>query len=275
VVRKAWLNDTPPSFCSWGIQLNPYGSDPTVVAFNTGYQGGLDVLSSPPGTIAPGRVTHLTAVYTPGRKQLYVDGVLVASNTTSMSMLYDSTATGDVYFGQSGHPGEFYSGGVDEVQIYNRALGPEEAGFLANPVAPGAPSGLSARAGDGRVSLGWSAPVGSVPTGYEILRATSASGPATVIASGVTGTTFSDRSLSNLTTYYYQVRALNPAGQSALSNQASATPVPGTGGGSDSRCGCGSIGERTGLGLVALGVALLVILTRSFTPPTGRRVTKG
>src|SRR5262245_17258576 len=35
IVRKAWQNDAAPSYCSWGLQLNPAGTDPSVVAFNT------------------------------------------------------------------------------------------------------------------------------------------------------------------------------------------------------------------------------------------------
>ena len=269
LVRKAWRNDAAPSFTSWGLQLNPAGSDASVVAFNTGYAGGLDVLSSPPGTIVPGRVTHLAAVYELGRKQLYVNGVLAASNTTSMSILYDTTSTGDLYIGQSGAPGEFFYGGVDEIQIYNRALTPEEAAFLANPIAPAAPVGLNARAGDSRVSLDWSAAAGSVPTSYTILRSTTPAGPAIAIASGVTGTAFSDRSLTNLTTYYYNVQASNPAGESGLSNQASAMPSPAAAGDSkNQKCGCGSLSELTGFGMVALGTAGLVLLFPRRRRPT-------
>src|SRR6185503_5560784 len=113
---KAWQNDAAPSYTSWGLQLNPAGSDATVVAFNTGHSGTLDVLSSPRGTIVPGQVTHLVAVYQIGKKELYVNGTLVASNSTSQSIAYDTTATGDLYFGQSGAPGEFFYGGIDEIQ---------------------------------------------------------------------------------------------------------------------------------------------------------------
>ncbi len=260
LVRKAWQNDWAPSFTSWGLQLNPIGTDPTVVAFNTGYSGGVDVLSSPTGTIAPGRSTHLVAVYQQGRKEIYVNGSLVASNTSSASILYDTTATGDLYFGQSGAPGEFFYGGLDEIQIYDRALSASEAAFLSNPIAPGAPVGLTARVGDARIALAWSPPSGSFPTSYEILRSSSSGGSGTVIASGVTGTTYDDRGLTNMTTYYYTVQAANPAGKSGPSNEVSATPVASVGGSPHQRCGCGSAPEVTGFGLVGLAVAALIIL---------------
>ena len=98
----------------------------------------------------------------------------------------------------------------------------------ASPVAPSAPQSLAATAGSGSVSLSWAAPSsngGSPVTGYDIYRGTSAGGEsATPIASNVTGTSFSDKSVDNGTTYYYKVAAVNAVGVSPQSNEASATP---------------------------------------------------
>ena len=98
----------------------------------------------------------------------------------------------------------------------------------ASPVAPSAPQSLAATAGSGSVSLSWAAPSsngGSPVTGYDIYRGTSAGGEsATPIASNVTGTSFSDKSVDNGTTYYYTVAAVNAVGVSPQSSEASATP---------------------------------------------------
>ncbi len=52
--------------------------------------------------------------------------------------------------------------------------------------------------------------------------------PTTLIASGLTGTTYSNTGLSSSTTYYYVVKALDSDGTSAASAQATATtPVAG------------------------------------------------
>ncbi len=48
--------------------------------------------------------------------------------------------------------------------------------------------------------------------------------PRLPIASNVSGTSFTDTSVSNGTAYFYRVAAVNAVGTSALSNEASATP---------------------------------------------------
>jgi fibronectin type 3 domain-containing protein len=88
--------------------------------------------------------------------------------------------------------------------------------------APAAPSGLAATAADTQVSLTWSA--SATATGYNLKRATATGGPYTKISSPI-ATNFIDTGLTNGTTYYYVVSAINSAGESANSAQASATPV--------------------------------------------------
>lgn len=87
---------------------------------------------------------------------------------------------------------------------------------------PSTPSGLQATAGDAQITLTWTASSGS--TGYKVLRSTTSGGPYTQIAAP-SGSTYSDTGLTNGTTYYYVVVAVNAAGTSANSNQASATPI--------------------------------------------------
>nr|WP_246027810.1 MULTISPECIES: glycoside hydrolase family 6 protein [Paenibacillus] len=94
-----------------------------------------------------------------------------------------------------------------------------------NPTVPAAPASLTATAGNGQVSLTWSASTGA--TSYNVKRATTAGGPYTTIATGVTATSYTNTSLTNGTTYYYVVSAVNSAGESTNSTQASATPQAG------------------------------------------------
>ena len=93
---------------------------------------------------------------------------------------------------------------------------------------PSAPQGLAATGGNGTVKLSWSAPAsngGAAVTGYDVYRGTSAGGEsATPVATNVTGTSFTDTGLVNGTTYYYTVAAVNAAGLSPQSGEASATP---------------------------------------------------
>jgi len=91
---------------------------------------------------------------------------------------------------------------------------------------PTAPSGVSATGGNSVVNLAWGAVSGAAT--YNIYRGTS-SGGETLLLSGVTTASYSDTSVTNGTTYYYEVAAANSAGASANSSEVSATPVAGTG----------------------------------------------
>jgi hypothetical protein len=91
----------------------------------------------------------------------------------------------------------------------------------APPAAPAAPLNLTATGGNQQVSLAWTASTGA--TSYNVKRATTNGGPYTTVASP-TGTSYTDTSVTNGTTYYYVVTAVSTSGESANSNQASATP---------------------------------------------------
>src|SRR6202041_2109071 len=87
---------------------------------------------------------------------------------------------------------------------------------------PSAPVGLQAVAANAQVTLSWSATAGA--TSYHVKRSTTSGGPYTQVFAPTT-TSFTDTGLTNGTAYFYVVSALNTAGESANSAQASATPV--------------------------------------------------
>jgi len=92
--------------------------------------------------------------------------------------------------------------------------------------APYAVAGVVATAAAGQVTVQWNAVRGA--TGYQLYRtANSGSEPATPSVTGLTGTTFTDTGLNPGTTYYYRVVAVNGAGASGFSTEASAR-TPGT-----------------------------------------------
>ncbi len=86
---------------------------------------------------------------------------------------------------------------------------------------PAVPSGLTAAAGTGQVVLSWTAVTSA--TSYTVQRSTTSGGPYSTVASGVTGTTYTDSSVSNGMSYYYVVSAVNANGQSTDSAEAHAT----------------------------------------------------
>lgn len=94
--------------------------------------------------------------------------------------------------------------------------------------APGAPTGLTATAGNGRVTLSWTAPAsdgGSPVTGYDVYTAASADFDGAAKVGPVTGTAAVLTDLADGTPYYFRVTAVNAAGQSPFSAQVSAEPA--------------------------------------------------
>jgi len=100
----------------------------------------------------------------------------------------------------------------------------------ATPTAgtiPAPPTGLTATAGNAQVSLSWNASTGA--TSYDVLRSTT-SGSGYVSVGTPTTTSFTNNTgLTNGTTYFFVVRAVNAAGTSGNSAQVSATPTAGSG----------------------------------------------
>jgi endoglucanase len=90
-----------------------------------------------------------------------------------------------------------------------------------NWTVPSAPTSLSGLAQDAQAALTWTASGNTIS--YNVKRSTLNGGPYTPVAN-VTTTNYTDPGLTNSTTYYYVVSALNPAGESGNSPQASVTP---------------------------------------------------
>ena len=108
--------------------------------------------------------------------------------------------------------------------------------LAATPTAPSAPAGLTATPGNTTAALSWTAPAngGSVITGYNVYEGTTSGGEnysAAVNGSTLlTGTTDSVTGLTNATTYYFTVEAVNAIGSSVASSEVFAIPaatVPG------------------------------------------------
>jgi fibronectin type 3 domain-containing protein len=135
----------------------------------------------------------------------------IATGVTTTSYINTGLANGTTYY---------YV--VSAVNANGEGANSSEAS--ATPLAPpAAPTGLTATAGNAQVSLTWTASAGA--TSYNVKRGTTAGGPYTTpVASGITTTSYTDTGLTNGTTYYYVVSAVNTNGESANSAQASATP---------------------------------------------------
>ena len=155
-----------------------------------------------------------------GTLSVYVDGVLSATGTggTNSLMLPANLRFGAIRTGVN-----FFNGSLDDIRVYNRALGNLEVQALYGNSAAltVAPTNLTATAGNNQVILSWA----NVPnvTGYDLKRATHSGGPYTNVAS-ILATSYIDATATNGTTWYYVVAAANALGDGTNSAEVSATP---------------------------------------------------
>jgi fibronectin type 3 domain-containing protein len=102
-----------------------------------------------------------------------------------------------------------------------------EASATPTATVPSAPQNLQLSSSDQQIVLTWNAPAddgGSAITNYKIYRGTT-SGSETYLTTVGNVLTYTDTGLTNGVTYYYQVSAVNSAGEGLKSNEASATPT--------------------------------------------------
>lgn len=87
--------------------------------------------------------------------------------------------------------------------------GPEIAATTdPNGYAPDVPMYLTSIAGNAAIELNWwKNAVGA--TSYNVYRSTAAMGPYTLMATGITGTTYTDASVTNDVTYYYRISSVS------------------------------------------------------------------
>lgn len=199
---------------SWPGNLVKLGSGTITLSGSASHTGSTTVSAGK--LIISGTVSTTSSVSVASGAELEVSGTLA----TTGSLTNDGTLvlTGSP---QLGAGGTITNNGT----IINSAPGYTLPANLVNNGTvynlPATPSGLTATSGDGQVSLSWSAVSGA--TGYLVKQAVSAGGPYTTIATPG-GTSHIVTGLTNGTTYYFVVVAINPAGQGAASAEVSAVP---------------------------------------------------
>ena len=137
-----------------------------------------------------------------------------ASLPTDYNAIEQSVARGDIILFRGWFADPY---NATMVNMYDQAV----------PSLPATPAGLGATPSNGAVKLSWSAVTGTGIYGggaYNVKRGSSAAGPFTTIAYGVFGPGYTDTSVTNNTTYYYVVSALNGRGEGSNSTAISATP---------------------------------------------------
>jgi fibronectin type 3 domain-containing protein len=97
----------------------------------------------------------------------------------------------------------------------------------ATASSPTGPTHLTATPGSTTITLSWTASTSGSPTSYNIYRGSKSDGEAVVPVGTTNGTTtsFTDTSLHNGTTYFYNVAAINAVGVSPDSNEVTGVPA--------------------------------------------------
>jgi hypothetical protein len=180
--------------------------------------------------------SHLAATYNGANLLLYVNGTLVATRPTTGTL---AVGSGPLRIGGNSFASdEFFTGLIDEVRVYNRALTAGEIQVdMSSPIVssdaspPTAPTGLTATGGIGQASLSWTAAADDVGvTGYNVHRsATSGFTPSAANrVAQPTGTSHLDTGLAP-GTWFYKVTARDAAGNvGPASAQAGATATADT-----------------------------------------------
>jgi hypothetical protein len=218
---------------SGGLAYSLYGYDnsakPPAVYGNF---GGDDVKASGGSALPLNTWSHVAGTYDGATLRLYVNGVQVATKAQAGAL---PTSTSPLRIGGNSAWGEYFSGLIDEVRVYNRPLSAAEIGTdMTTPVTQTGPdttppvistvgtSGLSPtgvtvgwttdEAADSQVDYGTTASYGSTTP----LAATKVTAHQ-VVLSGLTAST----------TYHYRVRSADAAGNTAVSaDNTFTTPAP-------------------------------------------------
>ena len=198
-----------------------------------------------PGLVAGAQYSvllHFAEFYwtAPGKRvfNVAINGTLVLSSFDIYALAGANKALVEQFSATANSAGQIviaYSNGTAD-QPKSSGIEIRSSSTSGCSAVPAAPGGLTATASSSSaIGLSWSAvtpPSNCVISSYSVYGSTTSGftpSSSTLLASGVTGPSYSNTGLAASTTYYYVVEALDSDGTSAASAQTSATTQPSSG----------------------------------------------
>ncbi|GEM_PF-2509188 len=169
-------------------------------------------------------ITNIVTYWYPGWTFKY--RIEVSTNDVNYTVAVD--ATGNTVVGTTTNA---LSTSARYVRITSTGISPSggwasfyDCQIFGTPQIPATPGSLQASAvGSRQIRLSWPDVLGAA--GFIVKRSLTSGGPFTIVTNGVKGIEWVDANLEPSTTYFYVVSAVNSAGQSADSIEASATTL--------------------------------------------------
>ena len=219
------VNDFGTSLNTNGFLLAGTGNpDTTIVSSTSIYTNGQPHLMTFKRTRATGSLA------------LYADGALAGTATAGSQSL---TSPAQLVLGAQQTLIDFLTGDIAEVKIFNSALSDNDRiaeestlkckyALAGGGSAPAVPSGLTAAAGNRRVSLSWLPTAGA--TSYSLWRSTNNGTSYLLVNSGLVAPEFVDTNAVSGLVNDYTIAAASPCGASARSAPVGVlVPLPGLG----------------------------------------------